>query len=126
MPIDRRDVLEVLKFELRFLEGGGYGRSPRAPWRPQLIFQDSPTCINFNNSDPPAPCEDCLLMCFVPAEHRAEAVPCRHIPLNADGETVDSYYRWGSQEELEEALGKWLRATIERLEQERAAKPAKA
>lgn len=26
-----RDVLEVLRFELDFLENGGYGRSPRTP-----------------------------------------------------------------------------------------------
>ncbi len=37
----------VLKFELEFLEKGGYGRSPREPWRPQFIFEDSPTCMNY-------------------------------------------------------------------------------
>ena len=35
MQKDERDLLEVLKFELEFLEDGGYGRSPRTPWRPQ-------------------------------------------------------------------------------------------
>ncbi len=123
MPKDDRDVLEVLKLELSFLENGGYGRSPRTPWRPRLVFQESSTCINFNSSDPPSLCKECLLMQFVPAEHHAEAVPCRHIPLNRDGETIDSFYRWGSQEELEEALVVWLRATIERLERERRATP---
>jgi len=44
---DDRDPLEVLRFELRFLEDGGYGRSPRAPRRPPLIFEDSLTCMNF-------------------------------------------------------------------------------
>ena len=32
MPKDERDLLEVLRFELDFLEQGGYGRSPRTPW----------------------------------------------------------------------------------------------
>jgi len=41
MQKDERDLLEVLKFELTFLEQGGYGRSPRTPWRPQYIFEDS-------------------------------------------------------------------------------------
>jgi len=41
MQKDERDLLEVLKFELKFLEQGGYGRSPRTPWRPQYIFEDS-------------------------------------------------------------------------------------
>jgi len=46
-------------------------------------------------------------------------VPCHHIPLNAEGETVDTLR--DNQLKLEEALGAWLRATIRRLEQERAA-----
>ena len=43
MQKDERDLLDVLKFELEFLEKGGYGRSPREAWRPQFIFEDSPT-----------------------------------------------------------------------------------
>ena len=38
MAQDKRDVLELLKFELKFLEDGGYGRSPHAPRRePQML-----------------------------------------------------------------------------------------
>lgn len=48
MKRDERDLLEVLKFELKFLEDGGYSRSASARWRPQLIFEGSPTCMNFN------------------------------------------------------------------------------
>lgn len=33
MQKDELDLLEVLKFELQFLEDGGYGRSPRMPSR---------------------------------------------------------------------------------------------
>ena len=122
MPRDDRDILKVLKFELEFLEKGGYGRSPRTPWRPQLIFEDSPTCMNYDSREHPRPCSECLLMRFVPAERRSEAVPCRHIPLTESRETVDSFYRSGTQQELEEALGNWLRSTIQRLEEERAGK----
>jgi hypothetical protein len=34
-------MLELLKFELKFVEDGGYGRSPRTPWRPPYILEDS-------------------------------------------------------------------------------------
>ena len=44
-----RDTLELLKFELKFLEDGGYGRSPRTPWRPPYIFEDSPSCPNLGD-----------------------------------------------------------------------------
>ncbi len=121
MQKDERDLLEVLKSELQFLEDGGYGRSPRTPWRPQYIFEDSPTCMNYDSKDNPGPCSDCVLMPLVPPERRSEKIPCRHIPFNASGETLDSLYRCSTQQETEETVGAWLRVTIQRLEEERAA-----
>jgi hypothetical protein len=121
MQKDERDLLEVLKFELQFLEDGGYGRSPRTPWRPQYIFEDSLTCMNYDSKENPGPCSDCVLMQLVPPERRSEKIPCRHIPFNVPGETLDSLYRYSDQNETEETVGNWLRATIQRLEEERAA-----
>ncbi|HVO80488.1 MAG TPA: hypothetical protein VMT28_07145 [Terriglobales bacterium] len=120
MSDDKRDVLDVLKFELSFLEQGGYGRSVRTPWKPTSIFQDSLSCINFNDPDRPHPCSECLLTDFVPSAAQGEGVPCHHIPLNQAGETVDSMERQYNQYELEAAVKDWLRATIQRIEQERA------
>ncbi len=121
MQKDERDLLEVLKFELEFLEKGGYGRSPRTPWRPQYIFEDSLTCMNYDSKENPGPCSDCVLMQLVPPERRSEKIPCRHIPFNVSGETLDSLYQYSDQNEIEETVGGWLRATIQRLEEERAA-----
>jgi hypothetical protein len=118
MPRDTRNLLDVLKFELEFLEQGGYGRLPREAWRPRFVFEDSPTCMNFNSKDR-EPCSECLLMQFVPAEARKEQTPCIHIPLSMNGETLESLYRTGTQQELEAALGDWLRATIHQLETEK-------
>ena len=123
MPTDKRNLLEVLKFELEFLEQGGYGRLPREAWRPRFIFEDSPTCMNFNSKDK-EPCSDCLLMQFVPAEAREEQIPCIHIPLSLSGDTLESLYRTGTQQEIEAALGAWLRTTIHRLEAEKAKREA--
>ena len=119
MQKDERDLLEVLKFELEFLQKGGYGRSPRTPWGPQYIFEDSPTCMNYDSKESPSPCSDCVLMHLVPPELRSAKIPCRHIPLNASGETLDSLYRYSDQKEIEETVGNWLRATIQRLEEGR-------
>lgn len=120
MSDDKRDVLEVLKFELSFLEQGGYGRSVRTPWKPTSIFQDSLSCINFNDPERPHPCNECLLTDFVPSGAQGEGVPCHHIPLNPEGETVDSMERQYNQHELEGAVKDWLRATIQRIEHDRA------
>jgi hypothetical protein len=119
MDKDERDLLDVLKFELEFLEKGGYGRSPREPWRPQFIFEDSPTCMNYDCKENPGPCSDCVLMHWIPAEHSEHKFACRHIPLGPSGETLDSLYRYDDQREIEEAVSKWLRATIAQLENER-------
>jgi hypothetical protein len=121
MQKDERDLLDVLKFELNFLEKGGYGRSSREPWRPVFIFEDSPTCMNYDCKDDPAPCNDCVLMQLVPPELRAGKTPCRQIQLNASGETLDSLYRYADDHEIEETLKNWLRASIAQLEVQRDA-----
>jgi hypothetical protein len=119
MAQDQRDILEVLKFELSFVQDGGYGRSPRAPWRAPAVFEDSPICPNFCDPARPHPCESCLLQQFVPEGRRSEAVPCRFIQLTKEGQSVEDFYRTGSQAEMEKALAGWLRAQIDRIELER-------
>ena len=120
MAQDDRDILDILKFELSFLEDGGYGRSPHAPWRAPAIFEDSPICPNFCDPARPHPCESCLLEQFVPEGQKREIIPCRFIPLTPEGATVEDLYRMGSQTEMEEALAKWLRAQIARIERQRS------
>ena len=108
------DTLQALRNELRFVQKGGY-RQPRL-WRPSLVFEDSPIC--FKQSCAACPETDCVLMNFVPKERRYEAVPCRHIPLNDLGETVDSLYRTGTNQEIEDTLQRWLLKTIGQLEEQ--------
>jgi hypothetical protein len=122
MPEDERNILDVLKFELAFLEQGGYGRSVKTPWRATSMFQDSPSCINFNSPERSHPCAECSLIGFVPAESREEEIPCHHIPLNSNGETVHGMDRQRTRIEMEAEFRKWLLATIERLEEEQERK----
>jgi hypothetical protein len=123
MAQDNRDILDVLRFELSFLQDGGYGRSPHAPWRAPAVFEDSPICPNFCDPARPHPCESCLLEQFVPEGRRTEAVPCRFIELTPQGQSVEDFYRAGTQAEMEEALAGWLRAQIKKIEQERGLSP---
>ena len=121
---DERDVLEVLKFELNFLEQGGYGRSVHTPQQPTSIFQDSISCLNFGEPQRPHPCSECMLIDFVPVSMRNEDVPCHHIPLSPAGETVASLDSRHHQQQLEAAVIVWLRAVIARMEKERQARTA--
>jgi hypothetical protein len=120
MATDGRDLLLVLKNELAFLEKGGYRNTVRAAWRPQFIFQDSPTCLNFDPQQPLQPCTACAMLQLVPEGFAERKVPCRFISVGGEGRTIDWYYRHGTQEELEAALSQWLKQTIAGLETERA------
>ncbi len=117
VPKDNCDDLARLESELAFLERGGY-------WKPssrqQLIFQGSPACLNYGRLEDSRPCSECVLFRFVPLDCREERIPCRHIPLNEQGETIDSLYRGRTQEVIETAVSRWLRATIEELEAKQA------
>jgi hypothetical protein len=115
-----RDLLTVLKKELEFLENGGYRSAARASWRPTFVFQDSPTCLNFDPTLAPRPCSECILTELAPKDMQRKKFPCRYIPLNERGETIDSFYRFRTQEELEPELKRWLEATIERIERQKA------
>jgi hypothetical protein len=113
---DERKLLDVLKAELAFLEGGGYSNRPRFPWRPNFVFEDSSTCLKFRATKEPPPCSECLLMQFVPEERKKLAYPCRQIPLTVAGESVAHFYECGTEEELEQALKEWLQRKIAELE----------
>ncbi len=84
------------------------------------MFQDSPTCLNFDPTLAPRPCSECILTQLAPEDMRRKKFPCRYIPLNGREETIDSFYRFGTQEELEPELRRWLKATIERIERHKA------
>jgi hypothetical protein len=125
MQKDERDLLEVLKSELEFVEQRGYRRSPETAWRPKYIFEDSPSCINYDSDVNARPCTDCALIYLVPPAHRSAKSPCRHIPFNESGETLDSLYRYSDQTEIEKTVGSWLHGTIKHLDKERkVVKPA--
>jgi hypothetical protein len=108
---------ESLKQQLEFLNRGGYrvALGWRAPW----IFEDSPICPKTPSSG--CPSVHCVLMEFVPAEHRGQTVPCRHIALNPAGETLQSLYSTGTMEKIETAVRGWLEQQIGELE--KAAEP---
>ena len=117
---DGHKLADILRAELRFVEQGGYRRRPRFPFRPNFIFEDSPTCLNERreNNDMASPlCHECHLMAFVEQQNRGKRFPCRYIDLTGNGETVNSFYEYGTEQELEAALTGWLKKKIAELEE---------
>jgi hypothetical protein len=119
MARDDRDILDVLKDELEFIKQGGYGRSVRTPWEPKSTFQDSLTCLNYGYPHRAHPCNECLLLDFVKPEHKADVVPCHHIPLNSVGDTIETLELEDNEAKLEHEVSNWLRARIRKIEEER-------
>ena len=120
MATDDRDILELLKEELDFIESGGYGRSVRTPWLNKSVFQDSLSCINYGYPYRAHPCNECHLLEFVGPEDQTQPVPCHCIPLNADGETIEDLELKDNQAHLEREVKAWLRAKIKQIEEQRA------
>lgn len=120
MAQDNRKLVDVLKAELEFLKEAGYRRASGSSWRPQFVFEDSPSCLNQNRNAERRPCTECVLMQLVPKDRREEKIPCRHIRLSETGETLDELYRTASREEMEAVVGRWLTAKIKELEQHEA------
>ena len=120
MAKDDRDVLELLKDELDFIEKGGYGRSVRTPWLQKSTFQDSLTCINYGYPYRAHPCNECHLLDFVSPQHHGAEVPCHFIPLNEAGETIEDLEAEDNEAKLERKVKDWLRARVKDIEEERA------
>jgi hypothetical protein len=116
MATDDRDLLELLKSELSFIEKGGYDRSVRAPWLSKSVFQDSLSCLNYGYPYRAHPCTECPLIDFVKPEGRSERVPCHFIPLNDAGKTIEELEAEGNEARLESTVKAWLRGKISQIE----------
>jgi hypothetical protein len=120
MAQSKKDVLTTLQAEVAFVERGGYRTPQQAAWRPQFVFEDSPTCLNFRNFGERRPCSQCALIDFVPKRHQEGQFPCRYIPLDDHAHTLDFLYRTATEKEAHAIVANWLRKTIAQLKYELA------
>lgn len=110
------ETIEKLRLELGILKDGGYGRSVRTPRIQPSYLRDSVTCLNFGRHEDREPCDHCFLMEFVPPNSSHLELPCHHIPLNQDGETIASLEASNDRDHLEEVLADWIRNAIKQME----------
>jgi hypothetical protein len=114
MTQDLREVVQILRFELNYLEQGGFDRD-RALLGIESPFQGSFACINFNDPLRAHACHECLLYPFVDEDKKTEEFPCHHIRLSASGETIAELIK-SDPRRLVIALESWLRNNIARIE----------
>jgi hypothetical protein len=124
MAHDLHDTLQLLRFELSYLEQGGYTRD-RELLGTESPFRGTFACLNFGNPVQSHACRECLLFQFVPDDKKNEDFPCHHIPLSESGETVAQLLARKDSDGMAKALEYWLRGTIARLEAtlQRSAQP---
>jgi len=108
------DTLQVLRFELNYLELGGLERD-RGLTNVKSPFRESSACMNFGDPLRPHACSECSLFQFVPEDKRSEEFPCHHIPLDDSGETVAELIN-RDPSRMVVALEHWLRNTIAQME----------
>ena len=102
-----RGTLTTLRNHFELLKRKGANNS-------QLHFEDSDICFR----SPFFSCSSsrCALMHFVPKKFRSEVAPCRHIPLNAKGESLEMLYSIRTTDEIDSTVRAWLSSVIEALE----------
>lgn len=110
-----QDVLQVLRFELNYLEQGGFDRD-QAILGTESPFLGTFACINFGDPLRAHSCRDCLLQRFVPEDKQTEELPCHHIPISASGETVAELIEKKNLRRMVVNLEDWLKITIADLE----------
>jgi hypothetical protein len=115
MEPNSRELLQMLRYELNYLEQGGFRRDREAVGL-QSPFLGTMICVNFGDPMRRHSCEECSLHNLVPENMKKEEFPCHHIPLNASNDTIASLIRKNDPERLESVLKNWLRSTIARLE----------
>jgi hypothetical protein len=122
MGIDKKEMIQQLKFEIEMIEKAGYYPSVREPRRAPEIFRDSITCLNVGLEEKEHECSSCFLSEFAPPEVRNSSGDiCHKILLNEKGDTVESLKAEGDPYKLQTAVLSWLKKTVAKLEQEIAA-----
>jgi hypothetical protein len=114
MSQDLREVLDILCFELNYLEQGGFDRD-RTELGEKSPFLGTIACVNFGDPLRAHACRECLLYQFVPEDKHGEEFPCHHIRLNASGDTIAGFMARNEPGGMVIALEDWLRHTIAQL-----------
>ena len=101
---------ETLRFELDFLDRGGYRRSDLWSFCEPSFFEDSPTCPNRAcPGSQPIPCRDCVLAKLIPPDRLGGRRACHFIPLDDSGATLFSLEQLDLPcSEIESRLRAWL------------------
>jgi hypothetical protein len=116
MAVDKHEIIEILRYELNFLEQGGYDHNVSGEGLPSP-FRTGFSCLNFGDPLRRHACHECTLYQFVPESSRTDDVPCHGIELEPRI-SIGRLLAAGDRKQLVDLLEKWLRGMISRLERD--------
>jgi hypothetical protein len=114
MTVNKHEIIEILRYELNFLEQGGYDHNVSGDGLPSP-FRTGFTCPNFGDPLRRHACRECSLYAFIPEKARTDDVPCHGIELEP-GVSIGQLLGSGDRERLVGLLEHWLRKMIAELE----------
>ena len=110
MVVDKHEIIETLRYELNFLEQGGYDHNVTGEGLPSP-FRTGFSCLNFGDPLRRHACRECTLYGFVPEKARTDDVPCHGIELEP-GVSIGQLLRGGERKRLVELLERWLSSNL--------------
>ncbi len=122
MTVEKQEIIETLRYELNFLEQGGYDHNVSGEGLPSP-FRTGFSCLNYGDPVRRHACRECTLYQFVPESARTDDIPCHGIELEP-GVTIGKLLASGERKRMVGLLEKWLREMIARLEAEEGARSA--
>jgi hypothetical protein len=122
MAANYHEIIETLRYELNFLEQGGYDHKVSGEGLPSP-FRTGFSCLNFGDPLRRHACHECSLYQFVPEKSRTDDVPCHGIELEP-GISIGRLLAEGDRRRLVELLETWLREMISRLEEKQQSQTA--
>ncbi len=105
---DKQKVLGLMRLEIDNIRRRGFG----------AYFRESVLCLNTHKLVKSDTREGCALLVYVPEERKRDEVPCVHIRLDNEGNTVAELSKSSDREALEEKIIGWLERTADELERE--------
>jgi hypothetical protein len=122
MTFDKKETIDRLKFEIEMIEDARYYPAVGDPTHNRELFRDSINCPNVGLTSKQHACSSCFLSQFLPPELRnSQGDICHEIPLDVNGDTIESLKAKDDPYKLQATVLLWLRRTVTQLEAELAA-----
>lgn len=105
---NKRLIVNLLRQEIAALHQQGL----------RSFFRSGEICLAAHTQRKTTTCIGCALLDFVPAQAQSFPTPCHEIPLNEQGDTIDSLSQTADRATLKAEVLVWMERSLAQLEHE--------